>query len=152
MEEDVYQTPKADLAIEKDYATYRIASTGQRFSNMLLDSVFFLVFAVLVGIVAGILGVGEQLMGINDNLFGIILLTMYYLPQEAIFGRTLAKLITKTKVVGLNGEKVTFMKALGRTLCRFIPFEAFTFLGGNGQPHGIHDKLPKTKVITLKTA
>ena len=151
MEENVYQTPKADLSVEKNYADYRVASTGQRFSNMLLDSVFFLVFAVLVGIVAGVLGVGEHLMGINDNLFGIILLTMYYLPQEAIFGRTLAKLITKTKVVGLNGEKVTFLKALGRTLCRFIPFEAFTFLGGNGQPHGIHDKLPKTKVITLKT-
>lgn len=151
MEKDVYQTPSAKLSVDKPLSVYPVASTAQRFSNMLLDTVFFLVFALLTGVVSVIIGAGDWLLGVNDNLLGIMLLGLYYVPQEAFFGRTLGKIITRTKVVGLNGEKVTFMKVLGRTLCRLIPFEAFTFLGGNGQPHGIHDKLPKTKVVSLKT-
>ncbi len=152
MEDNIYQTPKANLAVEADYSSYDLATTGQRFSNMLIDTVMYLIFSMIVGVILGVLGFYESLKEMNDTLFGLILMTVYFLPQEAIWGRTIGKLVTKTKVVSIDGKNVTFLKALGRTVCRIIPFEAFTFLGGDGHPHGLHDKLPKTKVISLKKA
>ena len=149
---DVYKTPSSDLSVAENYAGYALASRGQRFLNMVIDFVFFIVFAFIVGVVMAFTGTGYLLDEMNETVFGIILMSAYYFPQEAIWGRTLAKLITKTKVVDLKGEKAGVGKVLGRTLCRFIPFEALTFLFGNGRPHGIHDKLPNTKVITLKKA
>lgn len=149
MKENIYQTPKADVSVKVDYSNYDLASTGRRFSNMVLDFIFYLAFTFLVGVAFLLAGASEKLDAINDNLLGLILITLYYFPQEAIWGRTLGKLITNTKVVALDGSRPSFMQALGRTLCRFIPFEAFTFLGGKGKPHGLHDKLPKTKVISL---
>lgn len=149
MEENIYRAPKAEVSVELNYSIYDMASTGKRFSNMVLDFVFYLAFSFLVGLAFLWTGVSEQLAAINDNVLGIILITLYYFPQEAIWGRTLGKLITKTKVVALDGSKPSIMQALGRTLCRFVPFEAFTFLGGKGKPHGLHDKIPKTKVISL---
>lgn len=149
MEENIYQTPKAALAIDEEYKHYALATTTQRFFNLLLDLVFIMVFSGLVAVVLDLLGLMGYLDEVRDNVYGFIIMMMYYVPQEAIFGRTMGKLVTRTKVVDLNGNKISFMKALGRTLCRFVPFEGFTFLGGKGRPHGLHDKLPKTKVITL---
>jgi hypothetical protein len=86
----------------------------------------------------------------NDYLPGIIISFLYYLPQEAFSGRTLGKMITGTRAVNEDGTKLTFGRALGRTLCRYIPFEAFSFLGGNGRPRGWHDRISRTKVISIK--
>ena len=94
----------------------------------------------------------EDLQGLIENMVALIILLIYYVPQEAFSGRTLGKLITRTKAVNEDGTKLTFGKALGRTLCRVIPFDAFSFLGGQGRPKGWHDRIPKTKVIlTRKT-
>ena len=73
---------------------------------------------------------------IKDWLFGIFLLFLYYCVFEVLFQRTPAKFITRTKVVTQDGKRPTFTNILGRTLCRFIPFEAFTFLGNH--PTGLH--------------
>jgi uncharacterized RDD family membrane protein YckC len=86
----------------------------------------------------------------NEYLLGVIIFLTYFVPQEAFFGRTLGKLVTGTKVVNEDGSKLTFGKAVARTLCRFIPFEAFSFLGGHDRPKGWHDTIPKTKVISIK--
>jgi len=75
---------------------------------------------------------------------------VYYLPQEAFSGRTLGKLITGTKAVNQDGTELSFGQALGRTLCRFIPFEAFSFFGENGRPKGWHDRIPNTMVISVR--
>ena len=149
MEENIYQAPKSDISIQINYSDYELATTGKRFANMLLDFVFYLMFSFIVGTAFTLAGAGDSIANVNDNLLGIILITLYYFPQEAIWGRTLGKLVTNTKVVTLDGKKASFLQALGRTFCRFIPFEAFTFLGGKGKPHGLHDRLPKTKVISL---
>jgi len=127
-----------------------LASQGQRFGTMLLDTVFFLIFAVILGFVLGLLRLGQLIENTNDYLLGIIILLIYYVPQEALSGRTLGKRITGTKAVKEDGNELSFGQALGRTLCRFIPFEAFSFFGGKGRPRGWHDSIPKTKVISLK--
>lgn len=157
MEENIYQPPKADLtpltapSFEERYGlTVRAASTGQRFMNMLTDFLGYLGFSVVVGLVLGLTGTVGILEHIPDLLLGVVMMTAYYFPQEAIWGRTLGKLVTGTKAVAADGGPLTIGKALGRTLCRFIPFEAFSFLFGDGFPEGLHDTIPGTKVISLR--
>jgi len=136
--------------VDHEPLTVALASTGQRFANMLLDLIFCYIFAFVFGFGLALIGLGETIQNINDYLLGAIILLVYYVPQEAISGRTLGKLITGTKAVNEDGSELDFGRAVGRTLCRFIPFEAFSFLGGNGGPRGWHDKIPKTKVISAR--
>lgn len=150
MNENVYQAPEAAVLIKEIDEEFKIASTGQRLANLIIDYIGFYVFAFCVGVVIGLAGYGTQLSEMNDHLLGVILMVTYLIPQEALFGRTFGKLITKTKVVDMQNNKIGFGRAIGRTLGRFIPFEAFSFLGGRGRPRGIHDRISGTKVITLK--
>jgi len=127
-----------------------IATQGQRFGTMLFDLIFIFIFAFILGIALGLLGLANLLQNINDTLYGIILFLIYYIPQETFTGKTLGKLIMGTKAINEDGTKLTFNKALGRTLCRFIPFEAFSFFGSKGRPKGLHDSIPKTKVVSVR--
>ena len=80
-------------------------------------------------------------------LYIIILLVFlfgYDIFFESIWQRTPAKWLTKTKVVMTDGSKPNFLHILGRTLARYIPFEAFSFLFG---PIGWHDSLSRTLVV-----
>lgn len=139
-----------DVSIDESLKEMVVASTGQRLGNLFLDMLFYFVFAFVFGIILALIGLGDSIERMNDHLLGLIILLIYYVPQEAFSGRTLGKLITGTKAVSEDGTKLTFGKALGRTLCRFIPFEAFSFLGGQGRPKGWHDRIPKNKVISTR--
>lgn len=72
----------------------------------------------------------------------------YYTVLETLTGKTLAKMLTKTQVVNLEGQKPGFGAILFRTLCRFIPLEAFTFL--NVETSGWHDTFSNTMVVRDK--
>lgn len=73
----------------------------------------------------------------NDSPYPIIVLIMipYYFTSEAIFSRSVGKVITGTYVVF---EKRRVLSALWRTLSRFIPFEAFSCMSGG---EGWHDTI-----------
>lgn len=88
---------------------------------------------------------------INGIIFNIILASTllisiftYYSMLEFYFQKTLGKIVTRSKVVAENGEKVTFRKIILRTICRFIPIDWISFIFSR---KGMHDKLSKTKVI-----
>lgn len=62
----------------------------------------------------------------HDALGSMILATwtfLYYFVFEALFGRTLGELITRTKVIDRQGRKPTPRVIALRTLCRLAPFE-----------------------------
>nr|WP_279382660.1 RDD family protein [Acanthopleuribacter pedis] len=93
--------------------------------------------------------------GIDPNpvvtvLYGMPLLTLalemflYYQFFEGFFGRTPAKFLTQTKVVLADGGRLTFTAALKRTLLRFVPFEALSFVASLT---GWHDRGSGTRVI-----
>ncbi len=73
----------------------------------------------------------------------------YYAGSEALFGQTLAKLITRTRVVSEDGGAPTAGQILGRTLSRYVPFDAFSFLG-SGPCLGWHDRWSRTRVIRTR--
>ena len=126
-----------------------LASQGQRFATYLLDIVFYLIFTIFLVSLFGVMGLKDLNELINNPLFGFIVLFIYYVPQEIYSGRTIGKRIVGTKAVNVDGSEMSLNQTLVRTLCRCIPFEAFSFFGGNGRPRGWHDKLSKTKVISV---
>lgn len=74
---------------------------------------------------------------------------VYYFFFEMFFGRTLAKVLTRTYVTTEFNEKPALSAIFIRTLCRYIPFEYFSFLG-NGI--GWHDKFSNTYVVRAPKA
>ncbi|WP_319481656.1 RDD family protein [uncultured Draconibacterium sp.] len=132
------------------------ASTGRRFANYFLDWIFAYILMLLLlftmGIVLGIVtpGAVDRITNNFAFVYGLILLCyyMYFVIFEATTGRTPGKFITGTKVVTMDGEQPNFSTILLRSICRFIPFEAFSFL--TESKTGWHDRLSKTRVIIVK--
>lgn len=154
--EDAELKQKMESTNAENEILSKTASQGKRFANHLLDLIFFMIFSFIFGAILGIvlaiispssLTVFDQDNRLIDYLLGFISGMIYYSILEATTGRTIAKFITKTKVVNEHGEKPDFGTILLRTLCRFIPFDAFSFLGSENS--GWHDKLSKTRVIEI---
>ncbi len=155
--EDTCPSFEEDTALKEKEATTMAArnvydsevSKGTRFANRLIDYIFILVFGFVIGIVwalvspdtVSVLEEGGRLM---DYVFGIIIGMIYYTLFEMITSRTLGKLITGTKVVDEEGNTPDAGTILVRSLCRYIPFDAFSFLGDGP---GWHDTLSKTRVV-----
>lgn len=70
---------------------------------------------------------------------------LYYWIMELSTGKTLGKYITRTKIVKEDGSQPNALNVLGRTLCRFIPFDFLTYIGS--KKRGLHDSVPKIYVI-----
>jgi uncharacterized RDD family membrane protein YckC len=58
-------------------------------------------------------------------------------------GADAGKLLFGTFVVSASGAKPAFGQIVKRTLCRYIPFEPFSFFGETGW----HDSISKTRVV-----
>lgn len=125
--------------------------SDRRLLNLFIDYFCYLIFALGIGAAIGVIG-GEAAVDAIDQipsfLFGMIIISIYYILFEATTGRTPAKYLTGTMVVTIDGKKPGFGQIVIRTLCRFIPFEQFSFLGKN--PRGWHDKISKTIVVRVR--
>ncbi len=152
-----YQEDEALKSKEQENKVIRnIASQNKRLANYLLDSLFIILFSIGFGIFLGIvlsimapsslylLDERSRLMGF---FFNFIVSMIYFVALEGLTGRTIAKFITKTKVVDSDGNKPSLGVVFMRSLCRFIPFEAFSFFGSDVS--GWHDTLSKTTVVNV---
>lgn len=133
---------------------YPRASQGKRLLNYLLDLTFagLLVIALVtaIGMLAppapGNVAFGQAEESSPLEIFAFYFgLLAYYLGSEHCYGRTLGKMITRTKVLALDNKRASFLQILGRCFCQLIPFNAFSFLGVTAC--GWHDTIPKTKVV-----
>lgn len=134
------------------------ASMGKRFINYFVDYLFVMALGAIVGgaigLVLGYFAPEHLDLLTEDNrlleyVFGAIVLIMYYIFFEGFTGRSIGKYFTKTKVVNEQGEKPSFSQIVIRTLCRLIPFEAFSFLGEKAI--GWHDTISKTRVVEMES-
>lgn len=67
---------------------------------------------------------------------------LYYTVLEGVFGITLGKRCTGTCVVDGQGRRIGFRRAFLRSVCRQIPFDAFSFLTSDDRViRGWHDSL-----------
>jgi uncharacterized RDD family membrane protein YckC len=76
--------------------------------------------------------------------FGVIF-AYYTFLEGSSKGKTIGKMITKTKVIREDGEPMTFGKAFLRTLCRLVPFEFISAFFAGGQMW--HDSWTGTRVV-----
>jgi uncharacterized RDD family membrane protein YckC len=145
--DDIYQPPKSDTNIETESELKRVGK-GVRFLNYIIDYVIQVV--AIVGITELVLISGNEkiyqtFQNTPDLLFGSIVTLIYYLSMEMSLGRTVGKMVTGTKVVNEDGNTASAGQILGRTFCRFVPFEAFSFLGE--EVRGWHDSWSNTYVV-----
>jgi uncharacterized RDD family membrane protein YckC len=132
-----------------------LASKGQRLLNFIIDAIIVYIIIAAIGVTVNLVGevtktptLMDWVSSMNNNLIYllIILITiLYFALTEIYFSRTFAKYFTKTIVVNSHGGKPSVNAIIKRTLCRFIPFEPFTFLGLNSR--GWHDSFSKTYVV-----
>ncbi len=145
-----FAAPQTDAPPVPELAAphYGDATLGQRFANVVIDYFGVMMFAAVIGFLSAVVMGPESLDQIPDQLFGIVAMTAYYVLLEGLTGRTLGKLITRTRVIGEDGDRPTWARIVGRTLSRFVPFEMFSFLGGDGR--GWHDRWSRTRVVRLQ--
>jgi uncharacterized RDD family membrane protein YckC len=130
----------------------RLASRWRRFANMWIDGVAIDLFSSVLNGVTHI-GVGWSLSGsslgsvVAGLLMYIFVSVGYYLLMEGLYGRTLGKFITGTRVVTESGGRPTFGQIFKRTWLRDIPLEAFSFFGARP---GWHDRWSRTRVISIR--
>jgi uncharacterized RDD family membrane protein YckC len=119
------------------------AKTGKRFLNFIIDIGIVIMLIVLFNNFFLIPKIIHE-SGLH-KIFDIILIFTYFYGLESSIGQTVGKMLTKTRVTGINGETPTTQQMLVRTFTRFIPLEPVLYIGGKW----LHDSLSKTRVVNL---
>ncbi len=113
-----------------------------RFINFLLDTIFY--FIVLLVFLSFF---NNSIEKKDVKWVSIILYFLYYFFLELIFGQTIGKLITKTKVISLNENKnYYFLQIFVRTLMRYIILDWISYLFSQ---RILHDWISKTTITKL---
>jgi len=146
----------------KESGEIHTVSSLIRFLNVLIDSLCFSAIYNLVVVGFSVIHLKippaytldhpnskdlSDLLKMHMNLVGYLILNslnfLYYFLMESTRGQTFGKILTQTIVVNRYDEKPGMGEIALRTLCRFIPFEFFSFLY-NGI--GWHDRISQTYV------
>ncbi|QSB26897.1 RDD family protein [Flavobacterium sp. CLA17] len=132
-----------------------LTSDRDRFFNCIIDFAFILITIFLVTLIVVITGNilqldiyrmwGEILIHLGFVGTYLSFAMVYYFIFESFSGRTLGKIMTGSIVINEYGLKPGFGIIFKRTLCRFIPFDALSFLGESGRMW--HDSLSNTYVV-----
>lgn len=145
-----YRAPGSSVAAG-DTPALEAASKWRRFFTLVIDYIGFVALGGVIGAAVG-LTLGEagvrKMQQLPDLVIGLPIMFSYYFAQETLFGRTLGKWVTGTRVVAENGDAPSAGQVAGRTLSRFIPFEPFTIFGKDRR--ALHDKLARTLVVRCR--
>lgn len=124
-----------------------IVGKGKRLLNHIIDrTLHFVLWFFLAFILVDAQGVSN-----SESPGGLFIVVyfgtfiLYYAIFEKVFGQTVGKMITGTKVVTTSGQKPSFRDTLQRAACRLIPFEPFSFF--QERAIGWHDSIPNTRVV-----
>jgi hypothetical protein len=130
---------------------FRLAPTGARLANFLLDLTMLLLIMVMhnefVNSFISDITANAGARQLLHRLFWPLAFFVYYLFFESIIGTSTGKLITNTVIVDKDGKLPSFGKRLIRTFCRLIPFDGLTFLLDT---RGWHDAFSGTFVTPGK--
>ena len=115
---------------------------GSRFLNRLIDFAVItcLVYADFDRISSGYIFEDVEILNSTPYWLLTVVWLFYYIIFESIFLQTLGKLHNDS-YVRFKGNRLSAIAV--RSLCRLIPFDAFSFLGEKGW----HDSLSNTEVV-----
>ena len=121
--------PNADLVVstpERVAFQYPVAGPGSRFLAQLIDQLILTVVLVAVIIVIFVLGAATNDRDLTLLLVGLasfVIVFFYFLITEAMFGgQTPGKRALRLRVVGDQGQPITFSQAVIRNLVRVVDF------------------------------
>lgn len=151
-----------DLFNDHDHVEYTMATQGQRFLNWFIDNLLLrlvLRFVTQDIFVKLLLNIAPDYTyrvfggdpGFEAYLISYVFVIFHYIfyytiCEMAFKGRTLGKLISGTRAIRMDGGELTFKDALLRSLCRMVPFEAFSGFGYRPW----HDSWTKTTVVKTR--
>ncbi|MFY0672140.1 MAG: RDD family protein [Bacteroidia bacterium] len=112
-----------------------------RFWNWTIDRIIIFSFSFSYLQLLGEGSIIEDIEILNNNPYWYLALNMflYYFVLEALFKQTIGKLHSGAIVISEDNRTKT---AFIRTICRFIPLEAFSFFGKKG----LHDSISNSLV------
>ncbi|MBO0938881.1 RDD family protein [Fibrella sp. HMF5335] len=137
---------RADELVEYQYEP---ASKASRFVNNFIDRIVAIFVTLTLGgmfsYVGRLFSGSEQISGLTV-LAGVLVFPAYYIILEWKLGKTVGKMITKTRVINDDGGPISLGQAIGRFLCRFIPFDSWVVLFSSSG-RGLHDSIADTWVV-----
>jgi len=136
---------------EKSQLDSKMVSSFTRFFHFIIDWLVWIILALILAPLVGLLlfplvkNEGfELLTGLLYLLLIVVCYFLYYYIMEVKYQKTVAKFITKTKVVTSSGDIPSKSDILRRTFFRLIPFDGVSFLFTK---NGFHDRFSDTRVI-----
>ncbi len=155
--EDPYRNPSTHIVEPALIAVVVSASKTRRFFNWLIDRLVIyglMAAALLLAVVMWEEPVSEWIDAMDtltDLAITYATFFLYYALMEGLFGFTVGKLITGTRVVDAEGRRLTFARGVTRSLCRLIPFDAVSlFLSEDDVRRAWHDSITGTCVVRRK--
>lgn len=122
------------------------ATWQKRFINYIIDAVCIIVlFIILLRIIPYLVKGLPFDFEIDINIILLIVYVLYYLLLESLTGKTVGKLLTRTRVVNYQGKRPSVGQIIARTLIRLLFIEVFSFM--TRVPDGWHDRVSNTEVI-----
>lgn len=125
---------------------------AQRLTHVVLDSILCLLISAFYifnmfdkSVLAGIQSLAGERVAVYVLFF--ICSLIYYIFFEVLFGSTPAKFLTESRVVTLDGKKISLKQGTLRTLYRHVPLASLSFLFGRD---GAHDYWSNTVVVKEK--
>jgi uncharacterized RDD family membrane protein YckC len=140
---DELKTVITKLADEQKQIDSKKVNLPTRFLHFVIDTFAWLILITIIGFLFD-----PWLKGSDQNLLGYLLLAVsyfgYYVFMETKYQKTIAKFITKTKVIMTDGKKPETGDIIRRTACRLIPFDRVSYFF---MANGFHDHLSNTTVV-----
>lgn len=154
-----YTDPRSysDTPMQRSSGSKNIASGGQRFGTFVVDNLALGLLQLLNGgLIAlvcfyGLNGDFNFLIAITVfNAVNVLMFFVYYIVLESTTSKTFGKMAIGTKVISASGGRPSTGQIIGRTFCRLIPFEPFSFFVNLSNPVSWHDRFSGTRVVSTR--
>lgn len=138
---------KAKVVAELEEQTEKLqVSKTIRFLHSVIDPICAYLCAILI------IFIFRFLIDFTESIaFGLLYIILafsgfvgYYLVMEIKFQKTVAKFLTRTKVVATDGSRPSEKKIILRTMVRFFPLDGLSYLFLR---EGFHDSFSGTRVV-----
>lgn len=125
----------------------RIVETGPRIGYWLIDAIFIIL--LYSGAVLACTALIEDRILLSEiiNFLGVTMSLGYYFLFEFFYQQTPGKMMLGYVVINDKAHDPTMKDTGIRTICRMLPFEAFSCFSENG---GWHDRFSQTYVVSKK--
>ncbi|MBE3578965.1 MAG: RDD family protein [Caldanaerobacter subterraneus] len=130
------------------------AGFWRRAAAFLLDNVVLFLLGIVLGATAYLFfdGVDENILDIFLSILGIVISWLYFtILESSELQATIGKRIMKTKVVDMNGNRISFGKANIRYWSKLISavvlLIGYIMIAFTPKKQGLHDMIAGTLVI-----